>query len=79
MFLLTRPMRDVTSNDISDRNINTVSTHTPHAGRDATTAAMTPATIVSTHTPHAGRDVESECPRPVNAVSTHTPHAGRDF
>ncbi len=57
-----------------------ISTHTPHAGRDADPLpkALTPLSI-STHTPHAGRDA-GNAPGSDNfhEISTHTPHAGRD-
>ena len=34
LFLLTRPMRDVTTVFWVEMAFSTVSTHTPHAGRD---------------------------------------------
>ena len=36
LFLLTRPMRDVTAIDGVNYNMATISTHTSHAGRDCT-------------------------------------------
>ena len=56
MFLLTRPMRDVTTTGLNVSGLTTVSTHTPHAGRDSATVYVSNAYHVSTHTPHAGRD-----------------------
>ena len=77
-FLLTRPMRDVTSEYAKTEADANVSTHTPHAGRDETglfiaalvpfllTRPMRDVTVVVSHS-HGD-----------HAVSTHTPHAGRD-
>ena len=36
-FLLTRPMRGVTSIPCNRGNVYHISTHTPHAGRDVNT------------------------------------------
>ena len=36
-----------------------ISTHTPHAGRDQAAITLFMAFIISTHTPHAGRDKEA--------------------
>ena len=55
-FLLTRPMRDVTINVPCQEVFGRVSTHTPHAGRDARKMELLKYISVSTHTPHAGRD-----------------------
>ena len=49
-------MRDVTNKLIAVIGLPDVSTHTPHAGRDANRAYFVTLFAVSTHTPHAGRD-----------------------
>ena len=49
-------MRGVTYNvDITELG-KPISTHTPHARRDALEAASTTTASISTHTPHARRD-----------------------
>ena len=57
LFLLTRPMRDVTTVFWVEMAFSTVSTHTPHAGRDCWREVLADCKAVSTHTPHAGRDI----------------------
>ena len=56
----------------------TISTHTPHAGRDKTAGAGSDNYTISTHTPHAGRDPTLGAINKADPISTHTPHAGRD-
>ena len=55
-FQLTRPMRGATSQWIADKQSITISTHTPHAGRDWIKIVTDVFDDISTHTPHAGRD-----------------------
>ena len=57
----------------------TISTHTPHAGRDLDHLDRFGCAGISTHTPHAGRDYEPLNENADDYISTHTPHAGRDF
>ena len=79
-FLLTRPLRDVTTKPLELTNHALISTHTPLAGRDVPVPTTGPAQQISTHTPLAGRDrkgsvvVSARC-----RISTHTPLAGRDL
>ena len=55
-FLLTRPMRGATTANIMIDERSSISTHTPHAGRDRTRHLFLLSNNISTHTPHAGRD-----------------------
>ena len=55
-FLLTRPMRGATHDYLDEFQDIQISTHTPHAGRDANPKPELVKTKISTHTPHAGRD-----------------------
>ena len=55
-FLLTRPMRGATGGADPDDITIAISTHTPHAGRDAYWSEDWGSNTISTHTPHAGRD-----------------------
>ena len=56
IFLLTRPLRDVTTDVwIKDLNLD-ISTHTPLTGRDDSARAKACAKYISTHTPLTGRD-----------------------
>ena len=55
-FLLTRPSRGVTSHDATTDGDNTISTHTPLAGRDSFGSTFPLLSRISTHTPLAGRD-----------------------
>ena len=71
-------MRDVTTSALLCIGINSISTHTPHAGRDCFCEILGPASRISTHTPHAGRDNVLIFRRAGQKISTHTPHAGRD-
>ena len=55
-FLLTRPSRDVTALLLVAAYWTLISTHTPLAGRDYSTAPEKFRDRISTHTPLAGRD-----------------------
>ena len=57
-FLLTRPMRGATNSAFCPYNDCTISTHTPHAGRDKLMNSSQQKQTISTHTPHAGRDAK---------------------
>ncbi len=60
-FQLTRPMRGATNYTALDTIAAGISTHTPHAGRDAPKAIRAKrGRRISTHTPHAGRDSRKE-------------------
>ena len=54
------------------------STHTSHAGRDATRDRCHDESAISTYTPHAERDPVYDRAITAEMISTHTPHAGRD-
>ena len=56
-FLLTRLMRGVTSGGFERVGGVFISTHTPHARRDAVGCHIGDIFLISTHTPHARRDV----------------------
>ena len=52
----------------------TISTHTPHAGRDKTAGAGSDNYTISTHTPHAGRDSpQMEETKDEHYFYSHTP------
>ena len=53
-------MRGVTRECVINQLILNVSTHTPHARRDAMLLLLRHVHEVSTHTPHARRDEASE-------------------
>ena len=55
-FLLTRPLRDVTSRSGTLYHFQAISTHTPLAGRDYIRRKENEENAISTHTPLAGRD-----------------------
>ena len=55
-FLLTRLMRGVTGEVITDLEALRISTHTPHARRDENHHSLAKTYKISTHTPHARRD-----------------------
>ena len=55
-FQLTRPMRGATFQTAVAVADTSISTHTPHAGRDSNYFQRSPSASISTHTPHAGRD-----------------------
>ena len=55
-FLLTRPLRDVTTPDSAGSWFWPISTHTPLAGRDDILREKLDYMKISTHTPLAGRD-----------------------
>ena len=72
-------MRGATRPSIRYPSRSIISTHTPHAGRDADVASTLNRRIfISTHTPHAGRDKKGLLQTGETIISTHTPHAGRD-
>ena len=55
-FLLTRPLRDVTSASFPNATHWMISTHTPLTGRDEKRGGMAAGARISTHTPLTGRD-----------------------
>ena len=57
VFLLTRPLRDVTHCNKHFAFAFRISTHTPLAGRDIIIRPAVDIFLISTHTPLAGRDV----------------------
>ena len=57
VFLLTRPLRDVTLLFRLFQKTSAISTHTPLAGRDIIIRPAVDIFLISTHTPLAGRDV----------------------
>ena len=58
---------------------NSISTHTPLAGRDGSSLIYNSDIAISTHTPLAGRDAAAqEAIYNAGIISTHTPLAGRD-
>ena len=79
LFLLTRPLRDVTptATDTKSRRRAFLLTRPL---RDVTVNAYNNilGTVISTHTPLAGRDAETAAKTANEAISTHTPLAGRD-
>ena len=79
LFLLTRPLRDVTLATARDTIGESISTHTPLAGRDRLHFAAVLIVFISTHTPLAGRDYPSSSRSQDFVISTHTPLAGRDM
>ena len=78
VFLLTRPLRDVTWIIPLWDGRCAISTHTPLAGRDSKVFGYFRINNISTHTPLAGRDPAPELRFFVVFISTHTPLAGRD-
>ena len=60
-FQLTRLMRGVTIVTIDYNFLANISTHTPHARRDAVKSANQANLKISTHTPHARRDIIGVC------------------
>ena len=79
IFLLTRPLRDVTISFSFSSSWSYISTHTPLTGRDHITPILCLRFLISTHTPLTGRDW---LPGPffhIPAISTHTPLTGRDL
>ena len=78
-FLLTRPLRDVTSE--KSRSARDFLFLLTRPLRDVTFYALCffPCFFISTHTPLAGRDhLSSPFPSGFWPISTHTPLAGRD-
>lgn len=73
-FDIFHPRHQITGGNITYIH----STHTSHAGRDATRDRCHDESAISTHTPHARRDCVSACRDYVLDISTHTPHAERD-
>ena len=57
-FLLTRPLRDVTADQVGMLKSAMISTHTPLAGRDCRFVFVATRPRISTHTPLAGRDYQ---------------------
>ena len=60
LFLLTRPLRDVTCQMEKAAVTDLISTHTPLAGRDSVIWIVRMYHIISTHTPLAGRDTAED-------------------
>ena len=77
-FLLTRLMRGVTRAGLTVDGVAGISTHTPHARRDACALMRVARYKISTHTPHARRDACALIRVARYKISTHTPHARRD-
>ena len=77
-FLLTRPLRDVTTPRAIPADSRDISTHTPLAGRDTILDRTENGFQISTHTPLAGRDQVITDFAADLIISTHTPLAGRD-
>ena len=78
LFQLTRLMRGVTPCEYYCTVVLNISTHTPHARRDAYETPPFKCIIISTHTPHARRDIVTSAAPTTSHISTHTPHARRD-
>ena len=79
LFLLTRPLRDVTIWWTHRNQTNRISTHTPLTGRDNILGQCRTHMNISTHTPLTGRDGLLWLPLSSAAISTHTPLTGRDL
>ena len=72
-------MRGVTCDSAEQTLIaGLISTHTPHARRDAVGLFLDMGLGISTHTPHARRDKITGYDAACVVISTHTPHARRD-
>ena len=80
IFLLTRPSRDVTHSCIIVSVTESISTHTPLAGRDGT-FLLTPSILIRFLLTRPSRDVtDLYVPSDEDiSISTHTPLAGRDI
>ena len=78
-FQLTRLMRGVTTNMDKAHERAVISTHTPHARRDADNLMLELGEKISTHTPHARRDDIFVAAHFIFNISTHTTHARRDL
>ena len=78
LFLLTRPLRDVTNLSGSSDRWRWISTHTPLTGRDIDPIELPYSAYISTHTPLTGRDMLGFCCWMQCGISTHTPLTGRD-
>ena len=78
LFQLTRPMRGATASTSSALMVVSISTHTPHAGRDKRICQSVRVFTISTHTPHAGRDVYGDftIEKPFN-FNSHAPCGAR--
>ncbi len=67
IFLLTRPLRDVTFQHRDYKIVDHISTHTPLTGRDSNPMWYKGGDNISTHTPLTGRDMLSSalnsCPK----------------
>ena len=78
-FQLTRPMRGATAPDERARPAAMISTHTPHAGRDADPARWYGwKANFNSHAPCGARPEGLIYSEFADNISTHTPHAGRD-
>ena len=77
-FLLTRPLRDVTTSITGYYDIPFISTHTPLTGRDQLHDVSDDEFDISTHTPLTGRDKWRGELKNQESISTHTPLTGRD-
>ncbi len=78
-FQLTRPMRGATSTILTESRMTTISTHTPHAGRDDHFAWIPRAMFIFQLTrPMRGATANVNTFPDHAKISTHTPHAGRD-
>ena len=74
VFLLTRPLRDVTVEKQDNDTGMLISTHTPLAGRDVYLGVAYSSHTISTHTPLAGRDdIESFRISSHNHFYSHAP------
>ena len=71
-------MRGVTAVQTAKIANKIISTHTPHARRDASNTSVEMQLNISTHTPHARRDKIAMKIIDIISISTHTPHARRD-
>ena len=77
-FLLTRLLRGATTADTMINDRSSISTHTPHAGRDDFRLKAWKSLWISTHTPLARRDAILMLNSILTAISTHTPLTRRD-
>ena len=78
LFLLTRPLRDVTLLMVHGSCPYDISTHTPLTGRDGLLWLPLSSAAISTHTPLTGRDPAAVEVQFSTTISTHTPLTGRD-
>ena len=79
VFQPALPMRGVTAPPGLHREVQLISTRTPHAGSDGVVQDVDGFEVISTRTPHAGSDVVHAGQHdPLAGISTRTPHAGSD-